>query len=89
MSSTETKRDKFVRLAQARTESVMDRIRVLGNLSNHYVYDFREEDIEKIFSAIEESLRIEREKFAEQLRRRQEREQQEPQPPRRRFELVA
>ena len=88
MSSTETKRDKFVRLAQARTESVMDRIRVLGNLSNPYVYDFREEDVEKIFSAIEDSLRIEREKFEEQLRRRQERKQPEPQPTRRRFELV-
>jgi len=77
-----------LRLAEARTESVMERLRVLGNLSNPYVYDYSEEDVEKIFSAIEESLKTERERFYEQLRR-QERTRERPEPARRRFELIA
>lgn len=89
MSAAETKREKFVRLAEARTNSVMDRVRVLGNLSNPYVYEFTEEDVDKVFSALEESLRVEREKFEQQLRRRRERAREQSDAPRGKFELVA
>lgn len=88
MSPEESAREKFVRLAQARTESVMDRLRVLGNLSNSYVYEFREEDVEQIFSTLEDRLAVERERFEERLRRRRERGEERSQPSRPRFELI-
>lgn len=67
----------------------MERLRVLGNLSNTYVYDFDEDLVEKVFTAIEESVEEERKKFDEQLRRRREREHDDSVPARRKFELVA
>ena len=59
----ETKREAFVRLAQRRTNGVLERIRVLGNLSNPYAYEYGDEDVRKIFSSIEKELRATRTKF--------------------------
>lgn len=59
----ETKRDKFRRLAEARTNKIIDMIQLLGNCSNSSVYDYTQEDVDKIFSAIEEELRDAKEKF--------------------------
>lgn len=59
----ESKRDAFKRLAERRTNSVLDRIRVLGNLSNPYAYEYSEEDVRVIFSAIEQELKSTRSKF--------------------------
>ena len=59
----ETKRDKFVRLAEARTNKIIDMIQLLGNCSNKAVYDYSKEDVKKIFSAIEEELKIAKSKF--------------------------
>ena len=50
----ETKRDKFVRLAEARTNKIISMIRLLGNCSNSRIYEYSREDIKKIFSTIEE-----------------------------------
>ncbi len=61
--STESKRDKFVRLAEARTNKIIDMIRLLGNCSNSRVYEYNREDIKKIFGTIEEELKIAKAKF--------------------------
>jgi len=42
------KRDKFVRLAEARTTKAMQSIRVIGNLANRSNYEFNEDDVRKI-----------------------------------------
>ena len=55
----ETKRDKFVRLAEART----NKIQLLGNCSNASAYDYTQQDVEKIFGAIEAELREAKKKF--------------------------
>lgn len=34
MASTESKRDRFVRIAEARTNKIIDMIQLLGNCSN-------------------------------------------------------
>lgn len=65
----QTKRDAFKRLAERRTNAVLDRIRVLGNLSNPYAYEYSEEDIRQIFAAIEQELRSTRTKFQNVKRR--------------------
>lgn len=59
----ETKRDKFVRLAEARTNKIIDMIRLLGNCSNRSNYDYTDADIQKIFSTIEKELKNTKTKF--------------------------
>lgn len=60
---SETKRDKFVRLAEARTNKIIDMIQLLGNCSNSSAYDYSQQDVEKIFAAIEAELREAKKKF--------------------------
>ena len=59
----ETKRDKFVRLAEARTNKIISMINLLGNCANPRVYEYSKEDVKKIFSAIEEELKIAKSKY--------------------------
>ena len=64
MFNLETKRDKFVRLAEARTNKIIDMVRLLGNCSNKANYDYSDADIQKIFSAIEKELKNTKLKFS-------------------------
>lgn len=59
----ETKRDKFTRIAEARTNKIIDMVKLLGNCSNKAVYEYSQEDVKKIFSAIEEELKLARNKY--------------------------
>lgn len=59
----ETKRQKFVRLAEARTNKIIDMLQLLGNCSNSSAYDYTQEDVDKIFSAIESEVKESRKKF--------------------------
>lgn len=59
----ESKRDKFLRLAESRTNAVLGRIRTLSKCSNPYAYEYTEEDVKEIFSAIEEELRVAKAQF--------------------------
>lgn len=60
----ETKREKFVRLAEARTNKIIDMIRLLGNCANKSNYDYSEADIQKIFTAIDKELKNTKIKFS-------------------------
>ena len=60
----ETKRDNFVRLAEARTNKIIDMIQLLGNCSNLGAYDYTQQDVDKIFTAIENELREAKKKFS-------------------------
>lgn len=62
--SKETKREKFIRVAESRTNKILSMIRLLGNCSSKATYDYTEQDIKKIFSAIEIEIRNAKEKFA-------------------------
>jgi hypothetical protein len=57
------KRERFKRLAEYRTNEVLKKLKVLGNCSNRSVYDYSEEDISKIFSEIEKTVRETKSKF--------------------------
>lgn len=61
--TTETKREKFVRLAEARTNKIIDMIQLLGNCSNSGAYEYTQKDVDKIFSAIEGELKEAKRKF--------------------------
>ena len=62
-NNNETNRERFVRLAEARTQKIIDTIRLLGNCSNSYVYEYTQKDIDKIFTAIEGELKLAKSKF--------------------------
>ena len=59
----ESKRERFVRLAEARTNKIIDMIQLLGNCANKNTYDYTKEDVRQIFAAIEAELRMARSKF--------------------------
>lgn len=61
---SETKNEKFVRIAENRTNKIIDMIRLLGNCSNKAVYEYSEEEISKIFTAIENELKVAKSKFS-------------------------
>lgn len=54
----ENRRERFKRLATYRTNLVLEKLRILGNLSNKTNYDYTDEEITKIFNAIESHLRV-------------------------------
>lgn len=60
----ESKRDRFVRLAETRTNKIIDMIRLLGNCSNKSNYNYTDADIQKIFSAIDKELKNTKLKFS-------------------------
>ena len=66
VNNNETAAERFKRIATVRTNAVLDRLRILGNLSNRQMYSYSEEDINKIFSAINKQLREVRAKFNSQ-----------------------
>ena len=49
---SQQKRDKFVRLAEARVSKAMQAIRLVGNLNNRSAYDYSEDDLKKIVKAL-------------------------------------
>jgi hypothetical protein len=62
-TSSDTKRDRFKRLATLRTNAVLHRLKVLSNCSNRQLYEYEERDIEKIFSEIERKVKDAKAKF--------------------------
>lgn len=59
----ETSNEKFKRVASARTQKIIDMIDLLGNCSNQYVYEYSQEEVDKIFGAIETELKLAKEKY--------------------------
>ncbi len=61
--ATETKRERFERISEARREKVLDAVRLLENCSNKSNYDYKPDEIESIFADIEEALAEAKSKF--------------------------
>ena len=61
--ANETKRERFVRIAEARTNKILEMMRLLGNCSSKGNYEYTEEDIRKIFGALEKELKNTKNKF--------------------------
>ena len=57
------KKQKFIELAQARVTRAIGQIRLVGNLSNRSAYDFNEEDVRKIFRALQKELDTAKSRF--------------------------
>jgi len=57
------KSEKFVELAERRVSRVLRDLRLVGNLGNKNNYSYTNDDVRKIFSAIEGELRTTRKRF--------------------------
>lgn len=66
MPDNNAKTENFIRLAEARTNKIIDMIELLGNLSNKSNYSYSDEQVDSIFSSIEDALRESKKKFIEQ-----------------------
>jgi hypothetical protein len=60
----ENKKDNFKRIAENRTNKILDMISLLGNLSNTSFYEYTDEQIDTMFDAIQTELDKQREKFS-------------------------
>lgn len=49
------KREKFIKLAEGRTQLALDAIRKIGNLSNSRAYDYTDADVKAIMKALREA----------------------------------
>lgn len=49
-------RERFVRIAEARTSRAMKAIRLIRNLSNTYLYEYEQTEIETILTALQEEV---------------------------------
>ncbi len=65
MATKNEKYERFKRVAENRTNKIIDQIRLLGNCANRSNYDYDDEDIKKIFSAIETELKQTKAKYQE------------------------
>jgi len=57
------KREKFIRLAESRTNIIIKTIKLLSNLSNKSYYFYTDTDIKAIFEAIEKEIKLAKLKF--------------------------
>ncbi len=69
--TTETKSDRFYRIAERRVNAVMNAVRLLGQCSNRRLYEYTDDDVQRMFREIERELRNARQSFVTQDRDRQ------------------
>ncbi|MEP4379595.1 MAG: hypothetical protein ABJ215_06025 [Alphaproteobacteria bacterium] len=58
------KRAKFIELAENRVNRAIKDLKLIGNLSNRSAYEFTEEDIRKMFRALQKELEIAKGRFS-------------------------
>lgn len=63
MSEGSQKREKFVKLAEGRTQVALEAIQKLGNLSNKSAYTWDKNDIAKIAKTLREAISAMERKF--------------------------
>lgn len=59
----ESRRERFVRLAEARTNKIIDMVKLLGNCSNLSNYEYTQDDVKHIFDAIEQEVKSAKARF--------------------------
>ena len=63
MENDKLKSERFMKIAEKRTNNILSTLRLLGNCANTNNYKYTEEQVKKIFSAIESELRSTKAKF--------------------------
>lgn len=65
MVANESKREKFVRIAEKRTNKILDTLKLLGNCSNKNTYEYTKKDVDKIFNTIQTQLNDTKRRFTQ------------------------
>ena len=60
----ENKKENFIRIAENRTNKIIEMISKLSNLANTSFYEYTDEQIENIFNAIQSELDKQKKFFA-------------------------
>ena len=55
-SGKQSKREKFVKLAEGRTVNAIKAIRIIGKLGNRNAYEYDEADVRKIIKALNDEI---------------------------------
>lgn len=66
----ESKPDRFRRVAEARVNKIIKMVRLLGNCSNPAVYAYTAEQVQQIFSTLQEELNKAQKRFVQSHRKR-------------------
>lgn len=61
----QTREQRFRRLAEQRVNAVLDKLRLLGQLSNRSNYEYTDADVEAIFKAIQKDVNAAKARFRE------------------------
>lgn len=59
------KREKFVRLAENRVNKALKEFSLIGNLSNRAAYHYTDEDVKKIYRALQEGIEKSKQRFSD------------------------
>ncbi|MGH1647791.1 hypothetical protein ABE945_08515 [Enterococcus gilvus] len=62
----ENKQDKFIRLGENRVNDAIKKIRLIGNLSNKNNYDYTDEQVNEIITALKFEIEDVQKKFIAQ-----------------------
>lgn len=68
-TTPKARKERFHRLAQQRTQAVIDKLRILSHCANRSAYEYTEKDIEKIFHTIGEETEAARLRFIKKEKR--------------------
>ena len=58
------KEERFIRIAESRTNKIIEQIRLLGNCANKNNYSYDDQQVDKIFKAIEKELDLTKKKYS-------------------------
>jgi hypothetical protein len=64
------KRSRFVELGQARVTKATKVLRLIGNLANANNYEYSEDDVQKIFSALDAEMKLLKAKYQTAMSKR-------------------
>ena len=68
---TKQKSDRFHRVAEKRINNVLNALRLLRQCSNTRIYEYTEQDVQRMFREIERELRSAKQSFAAEDQSRQ------------------
>ncbi len=63
MATEKEKSERFKRVAENRTNKIINSLRLLGNCANKSNYEYTEDEVKKIFAAIEAEVRDTKAKY--------------------------
>jgi len=68
--ATETKKDKFKRIANLRVNNTLKQIELIGNLSNQSLYEYTSDDLKKILGTLNEKIKEVESRFKKEMNKK-------------------